>query len=354
MFVWGKSIKTRKEKILVQLNEMWQYAEQVAERELHDTRPTSYEEVSAEKVKETVDKINDALQGQKIDKKVRQKLNRVKKHWPEQLKKYEEQDANLQGRNSYAKTDVDATYMRMKDDHMNNGQLKAGYNVQISTNSGIVITYSVHQTASDTVTFKEHIEKYKQLYQRYPEFITADAGYGSEENYSYSEDNNIEAYIKYNYFHKEQKKKWKLDISKSDNLYYNKERDSYYCPMGQEMTKTGEYETQTKTGFKQTITTYQAKNCIGCPLRGACFKAKGNRTIEVNKNSKRLREQAKARLCSDMGLARRSRRPIEPETVFGNIKHNKKFKRFTMRGKDKVSLEFGLMALAHNLSKIAA
>lgn len=353
-FVWGKSIKTRKEKICEQINQIWSYAEQVSERELLDTRPSSYEEVTAEKVEETIEKINAALQGQEIDKKIRQKLNRVKKAWPEQLRKYEEQEGKLQGRNSYSKTDPDATFMRMKEDHMKNGQLKPGYNWQISTNNQMIVNYSVHQTTTDTVTFKEHIEAYKESYGTSPESITADAGYGSEENYKYAEENDIEAYIKYNNFHKEKSKKWQTDISKSENLYYNADKDCYYCPMGQEMTNIGEYETQTRTGFKQIVTRYRAQNCSNCPLRGACHKSCGNRTIEVNRNAKRLKEKAKSMLNSQTGLEKRSRRPIEPETVFGNIKHNKNFKRFMLRGKSKVEIEVGLLSIAHNLSKFAA
>ncbi|MCO5249914.1 MAG: transposase [Candidatus Kapabacteria bacterium] len=105
-----------------------------------------------------------------------------------------------------------------------------------------MVNYSIHQTPGDTSTFVEHIESYKRQYREYPNSITADAGYGSHENYKYAEDNNIEAYIKYNYFHKEQKSKWQKDISKSDNLYYNEEQDCYYCPMGQAMENIGEKE----------------------------------------------------------------------------------------------------------------
>lgn len=355
-FVWGKSIANRKAKIAAQLEEILNYAEKLTESELLDTRPTSYEEVNAEKVSEAINKIDEALQDKKkdVDKKIRQKINRVKKAWPKQLERYANQETNMGDRNSYSKTDKDATFMRMKEDHMMNGQLKPGYNWQISTNNQIIVNYSIHQTTADTITFINHVELYKRLYQTIPITITADAGYGSEENYDYAEKNGIEAFIKYNYFHKEQKKKWQSDISKSDNLYYNKENDCFYCPMGQAMPKIYDSTTITKTGYKQKTSKYRAQNCNGCPLRGACHKSRGNRTIEVNFNAKRLKAKAKEMLLEEAGIIKRKRRPIEPEAVFGNIKYNKKFKRFLLRGKEKVEIEAGLVAISHNLAKLAA
>lgn len=139
-----------------------------------------------------------------------------------------------------SKTDADATFMRMKEDHMGNGQLKPAYNIQISSENGYVTNYTIHQTPGDTTTYQEHMEAYNELYDRYPRESIADAGYGSEENYLFAKEKNITPYIKYNYFHKEQSKKWKNDLFKSSNFHYNKDKDCCYCPMGQQMNKIGE------------------------------------------------------------------------------------------------------------------
>ena len=131
--------------------------------------------------------------------------------------------------------------MRMKEDHMKNGQLKAGYNLQISSNNQYIVNYSIHQRPTDTTTLPEHIESHKEKYEQLPEVVIADAGYGSEENYQYMEDNNIEAYVKYNYFDKEQQKeKGDKKPFTTEKLYYNQQQDRYYCPMGQRMEKVGE------------------------------------------------------------------------------------------------------------------
>jgi len=351
-FVWGKSIKTSKERIKKQLKELWSYVEKVyAEEQMLPNQP-DFEEIDPEKVAQTIDTINQALKDKEVDKKVKQKLNYAKKNWPKNLQKYNEQEAILGKRNSYSKTDPDATFMRMKDDHMQNGQLKPGYNLQASTNNQFITSYTLAQTTADTTTLKDHLNDHIESYGQTPETLTADAGYGSEENYTDLEEKNITAFVKYNYFHKEQRdKKHRENPFHPDNLFYNPETDTYYCPMGQAMNKINTYESQTKNGFTQEIHRYQAQSCHGCPLRGSCHKAKGNRIIERNHNLIRLKDKAKNLLLSEEGVAHRKRRCWDVEAVFGNIKQNMGFKRFMLRGIEKVTTEIGLIAMAHNLKK---
>ena len=239
---------------------------------------------------------------------------------------------------------------------MLNGQLKAGYNWQISTCNQCILNYDIYQYTNDIYTLPLHLESFKDLYGKLPEKVVADAGYGSEENYQYLENNELESYVKYNYFHKEQKAKGKIkseEAFKSENLYYDSEKDFFICPMGQKMEKSYERKEQRKSGYEPQISFYQAKNCDNCPLRGACHKAKGNRIIQVNHNAKRLKEKARQKLLSPEGIRHRSQRPADVEAVFGNIKHNKNFRRFMLRGKEKVFIETGLLALAHNIRKMA-
>ena len=186
-----------------------------------------------------------------------------------------------------------------------------------------------------------------------PEDIVADAGYGSEENYQILEDNNVNAYVKYNYFHKEQTKKWRENPFRIENLHYNLDKDCYYCPMGQEMSFVKQQKSTTINGYEQTKRFYQAQCCRGCPVRGGCHKGKGNRQIEVNPNLIRLRNKAKEKLISKQGLIYRSQRPVDVEGTFGIIKHNHGFRRFLLRGMDKVNIEAGLLAIAQNIRKMA-
>ena len=354
-FVWGNAIKTSKERMVKQLDELWEYAQGIAKEELKDTAPVDFKTIDADKVKETVQAIEEAIKDKEVSKKVKQKLTYVKKNFPAKLDEYEVKEEILDGRNSYSKTDNDATFMRMKEDHMKNGQLKPGYNVQITTNNQIITNYDTFANPTDTLTLPSHIESFKQLYGQVPETITADSGYGSEQNYEYLEENNCTAYVKYNHFHQElHGKRLKKYPFATEHLYYNQDHDYYVCPIGQHMNNIGTYTRKNDNGFEQTITRYQAKNCKGCPLRGVCHKAKGNRIIEVNHNLNKHKKKAREKLTSEQGIAHRKQRATDVEAVFGNIKQNKGFRRFMLRGKEKVTTEFGLIAIAHNLMKKAS
>lgn len=352
-FVWGKSIKTNKEKIKTQLSELWQYARSVATSELDDTDPSGFDKIDAEKVQQTIDKINEVLKDKPVDKQVKQKLNYAAKNWPSNLKKYEEQEQILgENRTSYSKTDTDATFMRMKEDHMKNGQLKPAYNVQISTNNQYIASYSIHQNTTDTNTLKDHLSHHIKQYKQKPRNITADAGYGSEENYQWLEDRKITAYVKHHQFDRLQNETIRnKEPFATDKLLYDENKDEYICPIGEPMKHQGWHIRETKNGYPQIIDTYQAKGCAGCFLREVCHQQQGNREIQVANNNRRLKLKAEKRLKTKRGIEKRKKRCYDVEPVFANLKHNHNFKRFMLRGRGKVTVETGLLALAHNLRK---
>jgi hypothetical protein len=164
----------------------------------------------------------------------------------------------------------------------------------------------------------------------------------------------ITPYVKYNYFHKEQKRTMKNNPFLAQNLFYNAEKDFFVCPMGQRMESIGMGKRISSNGYESQVTYYQAKRCEGCPLRSQCHKAQGNRKIEVNHRLNELKSEARKLLTSEKGLEHRSKRPIEVEAVFGQLKSNNKFSRFTFKGLEKVELEFLMMAIGHNFRKMIA
>ena len=191
-FVWKKSIQTNKEKMKKQLAEIWDYAQNLADDEDRLPDPPDFTTIDSEKVKDTVDKLNKALSKKKdVPSKVKAKMRYVTKNFPENIEKYERQEEILGQRNSFSKTDNDATFMMMKEDHMKNGQLKPGYNVQISTSNQCIVNYTVHPNPTDTRTLESHIIQHEKSYGISPKSITADAGYGSEENYNILEQKEI-------------------------------------------------------------------------------------------------------------------------------------------------------------------
>ena len=354
-FVWGNMIKTNREKIKKQISELWQYAKAVAASEMDDTDPSGFKKIDSEKVTRTINTINAALQGKQVDPKVKQKLNRARHKWVPALDRYDQQEKILGQRNSYSKTDPDATFMRMKEDHMRNGQLKAGYNVQVSTNQQYIVSYSLHQSPADTGTLIDHVNKHIKQTRSRPANITADAGYGSEQNYQWLEDKRITAYVKHNQFDRQQKRSIAAKTPyAADKLVYDPEQDMYTCPRGKPMSNLGSYTRTTALGYPQQITKYGGQDCRWCPLKKACHGQKGNRVIEVNHNLNRLKKKADKRLKTKKGVQKRKQRCFDTEPVFGNIKQNHHFKRFMLRGIEKVTIETGLLALAHNLRKKAA
>lgn len=348
-FVWGNAIKTQRERMAKQLEELWAYAETIAKEELADTEKIEFSKIDPEKVSQTISKIDEALADKKVDKKVKQKLQYAKKNWPENLVKYQQQEQILAGRKSYSKTDPDATFMRLKEDHMQNGQLKPAYNLQISTCNQFILCYTLHQISTDTTTLIPHLEEFKELYQTLPETLTADAGYGSEENYEFLENNQVEGYVKYNYFHQDQKKG-----VKDEQFKYQEDKDSYICQAGQELKLVGERKRATTTGYQQVTKQYQASNCCDCPFKNTCSPDYNAKRINASPKLEQYKQKATERLTSEKGLAYRKRRAVDVEPTFAAIKHNRNFKRFMTKGLQNVELEMGLIAMAHNLAKKAA
>jgi transposase len=353
-FVWGKAIKTSRERITQQLDELWNYALGVAASELDDTDPpgTGHKKITSESVNKMVERINAALKDKDVDAKVRQKLLYAKKNWPDALDKYEVQEQLLgEGRSSYSKTDTDATFMRLKDDHMKNGQLKPAYNLQISTNNQYIASYSLHQKANDTNTLKPHLAAHIKSFGIKPSCITADAGYGSQENYQWLKSKGITAYVKDRDFDRNQKKK---KGALADQFNYDKVADKITCPQGYAMKNVGTKQRKTITGFQQQSTLYQTKKCQRCPLQEQCNAGKDRKTVELNHELNKLRQAANKRLKTTKGIEKRKKRCYDVEPVFAAIKNNHQFKRFMLKGLEKVTVETGLLALAHNLRKKVA
>jgi len=346
-FVWRKSVEKNKLKLEAKVGNIIQQIE----KGIQDDNRSADETPTPINSKELKEKIKDLNAEEKQSREHKKRVKELVKHQAK-LEEYEQHLHTLGNRNSYSKTDPDATFMRMKEDHMGNGQLKPAYNTQISTENQFVTNFGVFQNPGDTSTFTHYLDSFEEKYNRQSSEIVADSGYGSEQNYDYMESKGIGNYVKFSYFHKEQKRSFKNNPFLADNLFYNAEGDFYICPMGQKMKRIGTTHRVSDRGYRSEIASYQARRCEGCPLRGECYKSKGNRTIDVNHNLIRHKTIARENLTSERGLMHRSKRPIEPEAVFGQIKSNRKFNRFRRRGLEGVTVEFGLICIALNLSKM--
>lgn len=350
-FVWKGAVDTYDERLKTKVDAVLRQAEKVISSDEDQISTTTG--MNADEFQRRVDNIVENIE--KVPSEMQKEIKKINKESLPKMKEYELHKEILQERGSYSKTDQDATFMRMKEDYMGNGQLKPGYNVQISTENQYITNYGIYQKPGDTTTLIDYLESFNRKYHRQSNEIVADSGYGSEQNYDYMLDNKIIPYVKYNYFHMDIRKERKRpsDAYKLTLPYYNSDEDYFVCSMGQHMTYIGNRSRKSETGHVGEYRKYMAQDCSKCPIKGVCTKAKGNRIYEVNLNLMKQKKLVRELLTSERGLEHRSKRPIEPEAVFGQIKYNSGFKRFRLKSIPKVSVEFGLIALAHNLRKYA-
>jgi hypothetical protein len=184
------------------------------------------------------------------------------------------------------------------------------------------------------------------------------AGYGSEENYAFLEQEGMGNFFKYNTFHQEQHPPRKAEALeklrfKSNYFPYDQEKDEFICPAQKCMIYMETRTYKSKNGYRSERRFYECQDCATCPLKPKCTKAKGNRRIQVSFELRRYRQQARDNLLSKQGVILRQLRSTEPETVFGDIKHNMGVRRFMLRDLKKVDIEWGLLCMAHNLRKLA-
>ena len=358
-FVWAKSTKRYKKQLGEKVHELFEEINELNAREDEEYEGLDLDELgerstlTSKKLEQKVNELNDRLAGKPQAKKTIRLFRILRTNCLPRLKKYEQYEEILGDRKNFSKTDHDATFMRMKEDHMKNGQLKPGYNIQIGTEDQFILGYSIHQNRTDTGCLIDHLEDIKHLNGKVPETIIADAGYGSEENYLYLYSNGHDPYIKFNTYHKEQLKKTKQDPFWSGNWPYVEEADEFICPQGKRLiykyTKHGE----TAHGYETETRVYECTDCSACPVKDQCTKASGNRQLQRNIRLEQFRDDARKRLQSDEGRQIYGKRKIEVEPVFGHIKWNREFKRFLLRGLDKVKIEWGIMCIAHNMMKVA-
>lgn len=361
-FVWRKSTEKNRTKLIGKINTLLEQIDESIAQENVNAEYEDRQDFTPTELKDIAEELNRSLENdpapetkkQKEELKERKRQIKQLREHADKLGEYDEKLRILGDRNSYSKTDHDATFMRMKEDAMNNGQTKPGYNLQIGTENQFILDFGLFQTPGDPLTMIPFYKSFLNRYGRLPQTGVADSGYGSEENYGFMEEAGIEAYVKYNWFHREQRMHYEPNPFSVQALYYNADGDYYVCPMGQHMERIGTVRSKNESGYVTESAQYKARRCEGCPLRGSCFKAKGDRIIEVNHRLNEYRRKARERLTSEDGLKHRGRRCIEPEAVFGQMKYDMAYKRFRHFGMDKVKMDFAFFAIAFNLKKMCS
>lgn len=360
-FVWRKTVEKNRAKLLDKIKVLLEQVDESIVREKAEEStpleltPSQLTEICAE-LRKNLDNAPRPVSKEDKARRREQKhrLNELEKG-RDKLSEYDGRLERMGDRNSLSKTDPTATFMRMKEDAMNNGQTKPGYNLQISSENQFITDFALFPNPTDTLTLIPFINSFLGRYHRFPSVVVADSGYGSEENYRFMDEAGMDAYVKYNRFHLERRPRYKANPFGSDSFHYNADKDYFVCPMGQHMTRVGLFHSKTASGYQIESVRYRAQNCRGCPLRCLCYKAKGDRrTIEVNRRLQGYKQKARELLTSKEGIKHRGRRCVEPEAVFGQIKADMGYRRFRHFGKDKVTMDFAFLAIAFNLKKMCS
>ena len=255
-------------------------------------------------------------------------------------------------RKSYSKTDTDATFMRMKEDYMKNGQLKPGYNVQIAVESEYIVGVGLFHNPTDTTTLIPFLERMRNRTGVKIKNLVADAGYASEENFDYLDKNNQNAFIKPQLYEVSKTRKYKQDKFRPEHMEYDRHKNEYICPNGKRMIYQYTSRYVTDNNYETRRDVYECENCEECPYRSRCHSSQKNRKIRVSHKLFEQNKKATELITTDEGIKLRTNRSIQVEGAFGVIKQDYGFRRFLTRGKPKVETQFFLIAFAFNIEKL--
>jgi transposase len=360
-FVWKKSTEKSRTKLLAKIQSelpaiaastgvKWRIPEEVEIRHLKKLRKKLHE-------KRKEDNIS-FVTGKGRRKTALQRAVETVEGWLAKLKRYTN-DLHICGdRNSYCKTDHDATFMHMKEDHMRNGQLKPGYNVNVASSEEFIVGNYISADRNDVHTL---IPFMGYLGQYNIKNVVADSGYESEENYCFFEAlPDTKLYVKPSNHEQKKKRKYRTDISRRENMAYDEGTDSYTCASGKQLTFDYDKNSKSKSGFQTTTSVYSCKECAGCPLKEKCVRSGGSKkpleerskVIYVSKRFAAQREAMEGRINTEQGKLLRVNRSIQAEGVFAMVKEDMNFRRFLLRGAVKVEVEWTLLSIAYNVLKL--
>lgn len=362
-FVWKKALTKNQEKLLIKIAAFIAECEQ-----LYGIQIVHGDTVKMKHVKRLRKKLYALKQEEKVEfvhgigkrKSPLQKSIETLEEYLERLKGYTKKLHICGKRNSYSKTDPDATFMRMKEDAMGNGQLKPAFNLQHGVDSEYIVWLTIGSQPTDTTTlipFLKEAEEYLAFkYQK----IIADAGYESEENYVFLDQNQQLAFIKPSNYEISKKRTYKNDISRIENMDYDENSDSYICKNGKQLSFTHVQRSKSKTGYVSEKNIYQCKKCKDCPYKKKCIKGNNcktpieerNKTLSVAKTFLKYREEDLERILSDEGILLRINRSIQAEGSFGEMKQDMQFRRYLSRGTANALAESVLLAMAKNINKL--
>lgn len=363
-FVWAKSNERYREQLRAKVHAHLRAIDEM-EGDEEPLAPESPSAIDSAAIAEAARRIGGRIEERGVPRRpeddegraLRSAKRMLEGEWAQRMGRYEENERILDDCGSFSKTDHDATFMRMKDDHMGNGQLKAAYNIQAGTEGQFIVDATAHQRPGDTACAIAHLEHAEGTIGWLPGEIVADAGYGSEQNYRWLDESGATAYVKHNEFFRETRsRKWREDPMRPANWGRDEILDTYTCPAGRTLRLSRLGHPRSDIGYRVDVRVYRCESCDGCPMRGRCIRSErpdATREIRINPDLARFKRRASFLLGTERGTELRKRRADDVETIFGDIKRNWHFTRFLLRGLANVDHEFRLVAAGHNIRKVS-
>ena len=352
-FVWKKAVTKHQVKLYTKISDILKKLNALTSLEIKQQQT-----YKASTLKRIVSKVDHLMRTNGIDRvygkgKRKTPVQRIYDdlvHCATKMKEYETH-LNIMGpgRNSYSKTDHDATFLHMKEDHMRNSQLKPGYNVQIGVNNEYIRLIEAYADRNDLNTFEPFLESYHEMHDAYPLYPVADAGYGRYDTYYYCEEKGMNLYQKHNMWEKERTKAY---INNPFNrINFKRDKDgNYICPKGRKLT----YRRTIQSKYIKSpheIKVYRSLTCKRCKLKSQCKKGKNERELHINEKWDEMKATVRENLESTLGIDLRIQRSIQVEGAFGIIKEDMRFRRFTRTGFQGITNELNLIAIGYNLKK---
>lgn len=204
--------------------------------------------------------------------------------------KYVEQREILGDRNSYSKTDPDASFMRLKDDSFDSKVLSPAFNIQMATSNGYILNSTISNLASDTRQLEKMLDELENVKALSDEsVILADPGYGSRENYEMLESRDQDSVIPHMTHRHESKRKYKNNPCTIEKFVITDEHA--ICPRGERLEFVRENVTVSPSGFKTIKRIFEKVGCSNCPLADQCTKGKDKKQFIMTKSG--LKEKQK-------------------------------------------------------------
>lgn len=324
--------------------------EQVGNADATEDLTTGHVTYTKEEAREIADRIERRAKEEGL--KVRGKIKAIRNAC-DRKEAHERTLEQCDGKCGVAPADPDCGIMHAKEDGYD-GMATPNYNVQIATQNQYVTNYGAYDSAEDKSIAIDFVDTCVEENGVKPSAVVEDAGYGCEEVYVRLEQREIEAVVKYpNYDAESARRPVKKGQYDKSGFRLSPDESTLICPAEYLMRVIRREEAYTRSGFRSDISVLTCDHCDGCPFKDKCILTKSERK-EIHRKLGNIREERKAKVRLDLPANQRKlkRRSLEPEPVFGQLKHNHGYTRFRHFGKTKVEMDLGFIFMALNILKL--